>query len=159
MARAYQQSQPADEEREQGPAEWQSLRNELVALLDQVDGQVARSTRETTLSERVRDLRHQVTESEQDTTMRHRDALRSVQRQISRFEEPAPQPLPPNPRDSLQAAINQIRSSQGAPRQQNYAPPQPAPAPQVQQQRVQELAVIEKLAQSVTGLSGRLEKL
>ncbi len=27
-------------------------------------------------------------EAEQDTTMRHRDALRSVQRQISRFEEP-----------------------------------------------------------------------
>jgi localization factor PodJL len=159
MARAYQQSQPTDYDRDQGTAEWQSLRNELVALLDQVDGQVSRSSRETSLSERVRDLRHQVAESEQDTTMRHRDALRSVQRQISRFEEPAPQPLPPNPRDSLQAAINQIRSSQGAPRQQNYAPPQPAPAPQVQQQRVQELAVIEKLAQSVTGLSGRLEKL
>src|SRR5687768_6941548 len=98
MARAYQQSQPTDHDRDQGTAEWQSLRNELVALLDQVDGQVARTSRETTLSERVRDLRHQVAESEQDTTMRHRDALRSVQRQISRFEDPAPQPMPPNPR-------------------------------------------------------------
>ncbi len=154
MARAYPQSQPADYD-QQGPAEWQSLRNELVALLDQVDGQVARS-RDPSLSERVRYLRHQVTEVEQDPSMRHRDALRSVQRQISRFEEPMPQPMPPNPRDSLQAAINQIRSSQSAARQQNYAPP-PAPAPQ--QQRVQELAVIEKLAQSVTGLSGRLERL
>lgn len=153
MARAYQQSQPVDYD-QQGPAEWQSLRNELVALLDQVDGQVSRS-REGSLSERVRDLRHQVTAAEQDTTMRHRDALRSVQRQISRFEEPAPQPMPPNPRDSLQAAINQIRSRQGEPRQANYAP-QPSPAPQ---QRVQDLAVIEKLASSVTGLSGRLERL
>ena len=153
MARAYQQSQPADDDRGQGTAEWQSLRNELVALLDQVDGQVARS-RESTLSERVRDLRHQVTAAEQDTTVRHRDALRSVQRQISRFEEPAPQPMPPNPRDSLQAAINQIRARQGEPRQNNV--PQP-PAPQ--QARVQDLAVIERLASSVTGLSGRLEKL
>jgi localization factor PodJL len=156
MARAYPQSQPVDYD-QQGPAEWQSLRNELVALLDQVDGQVARS-RDPSLSERVRDLRHQVTEAEQDPSIRHRDALRSVQRQISRFEEPAPQPMPPNPRDSLQAAINQIRSSQGASRQQNYAPP-PAPTPAPQQQRVQELAVIERLAQSVTGLSGRLERL
>ena len=81
MARAYQQSQPADDDRGQGSAEWQSLRNELVALLDQVDGQVSRS-RESTFSERVRDLRHQVTAAEQDTTVRHRDALRSVQRML-----------------------------------------------------------------------------
>lgn len=155
MARAYQQSQPSDLDQERGPAEWQSLRSELVALLDQVDGQVARS-RDPSLSERVRDMRHQVTEAEYDPSLRHRDALRSVQRQISRFEEPAPQPMPPNPRDSLQAAIAQIRSSQGAPRQQNYAP-QPAPAPT--QSRVQELAVIERLATSVSGLSGRLERL
>src|SRR5688572_26166957 len=106
MARAYQQSQPSDYDPE-GPAEWQSLRNELVALLDQVDGQVARS-REPSLSERVRDLRHQVTEADQNPQMRHRDALRSVQRQISRFEDPGP--MPPNPRDSLQAAISQIRA-------------------------------------------------
>jgi localization factor PodJL len=153
MARAYQQSQPSDYDREGGPAEWQSLRSELVALLDQVDGQVARS-RDPSLSERVRDMRHQVTEAEQDPSLRHRDALRSVQRQISRFEDPAPQPLPPNPRDSLQAAIAQIRSSQGQPRQQSYAP-----APQPQQSRVQDLAVIERLAGSVNGLSGRLERL
>ena len=153
MARAYQQSQPADDDRSQGSAEWQSLRSELVALLDQVDGQVARS-RDGSLSERVRDMRHQVTAAEQDTAGRHRDALRTVQRQISRFEEPAPQPMPPNPRDSLQAAINQIRARQGEPRQ-FAAPRQPAPQPS----RVQDLAVIERLASSVNGLSGRLEKL
>ena len=152
MARAYQQSQPADDLHDRGSAEWQSLRSELVALLDQVDGQVARS-RDSSLGERVRDLRHEVTAAEQDSTMRHRDALRSVQRQISRFEEPAPQPLPPNPRDSLQAAINQIRARQGEPRQNN------APPPVQQASRVQDLAVIERLANSVTGLSGRLERL
>ncbi len=154
MARAYQQPQPTDYEPDRGPAEWQSLRSELVALLDQVDGQVARS-RDPSLSERVRDLRHQVTEADHETSLRHRDALRSVQRQITRFEEP--QPMPPNPRDSLQAAIAQIRSSQGQgqARQQTYSPP-PQPAPQ---SRVQDLAVIERLANSVTGLSGRLERL
>jgi len=159
MARAYQQSQPSDYEPE-GPAEWQSLRNELVALLDQVDGQVARS-REPSLSERVRDLRHQVTEADQNPQMRHRDALRSVQRQISRFEEPGQ--MPPNPRDSLQAAINQIRASQGshrAPQQQAYAsaPQQQAYAPAPPPQRT-DGPVLQQLAQAVTGLSGRLERI
>ncbi len=154
MARAYQQSQPADDDRGQGTTEWQSLREELVALLDQVDGQVARS-RESSLGERVRDLRHQVTAAEQDSTVRHRDALRTVQRQLSRFEDPAPHHAPPNPRDSLQAAINQIRARQGEVRQDNAprrtAEPQPS--------RLQDLAAIERLAGSVSGLSGRLERL
>jgi localization factor PodJL len=151
MARAYQQSQPNDYDRDQGPGEWQSLRNELVALLDQVDGQVAR--RDGSLSERVRDLRHQVTEADHNSSMRHRDALRSVQRQISRFEEPAQ--MPPNPRDSLQAAISQIRASQGGARQQNYAPASPAP----QAQRGSDAPMLERLAHSVNSLSGRLEGL
>jgi localization factor PodJL len=152
MARAYQQSQPVDYDRDHSPAEWQSLRSELVALLDQVDGQVSRTRGDSSFSERVRDLRHQVAEAEQEPAARHRDALRSVQRQISRFEEPA-QPMPANPRDSLQAAINQIRMSQGAPRQQTqYAPP---PAPQ----RAPDGPMLERLAQAVTGLSGRLERL
>ncbi len=94
MARAYQQSQPVDYDREHSPAEWQSLRSELAALLDQVDGQVAR-TRESSLGERVRDLRHQLAEADQQVDSRHRDALKTVQRQISRFEEPAPpEPTP-----------------------------------------------------------------
>ena len=149
MARAYQQSQPSFE-RDQGPAEWQSLRDELVALLDQVDGQVARSGRETPLSERVRDLRHQVTAADQDAGLRHRDALRTVQRQISRFEDPAP--AQPAPRDSLQAAISQIRANHGAPRQ-------PAPAPTPAAPPRNDGPLLERLAQAVTGLGGRLERL
>src|SRR4051794_1185896 len=104
MARAYQQSQPAEYDHDRGPGEWQSLRQELVSLLDQVDSQVSRS-RVPSLSERVQDVRYQMAEQ---PDMRHRDALKSVQRAISRFEEPAPQQMAPNPRDSLQAAINQI---------------------------------------------------
>ena len=156
MARAYQQSQPVDYDRD--PGEWQSLRSELAALLDQVDSQVARRA-EPSLSERVRDLRYQVADVEPDT--RHRDALKSVQRAITRFEEP-PQPMPPNPRDSLQNAINQIRSRQGEPRpmaapqpqyQQQY---QPVPPPQ---QRASDGPMLERFAQSVNGLSSRLERL
>lgn len=149
MARAFQQSQPADYDSDRSPAEWQSLRSELAALLDQVDGQVARNRSESPLSERVRDLRHQVAEADERNSTRHRDALKTVQRQISRFEEPAPQQMPPNPRDSLQAAINQIRARQGeAPRPQMAPPPRGSEGP-----------MLEKLAGAVTGLSGRLERI
>ena len=152
MARAYQQSQPVEYDRDHSPGEWQSLRHELVALLDQVDGQVARSRgAPPSLGERVQDMRYQVAEQQQND-VRHRDALKSVQRAISRFEEPAPQPMPPNPRDSLQAAINQIRSRQGEPAAQRAMAPAAPP-------RAAEAPLFDKLAQSVNGLSGRLERL
>ncbi|MEO8758268.1 MAG: peptidoglycan-binding protein [Devosia sp.] len=148
MARAYPQSQSVDYDREQGPGEWQSLRHELVALLDQVDGQVSRSRAAPSLAERVQDMRYQVAEQQND--LRHRDALKSVQRAITRFEEPAAPPqMPPNPRDSLQAAINQIRSRQSEPAPRPMAPPARAP----------EAPLFDKLAHSVNGLSGRLEAL
>src|SRR3569833_1634165 len=128
MARAYQQSQPVGDDHDHSPAEWQSLRQELRVLLDQVDGQVARAR----AGDRPRESAYADTPNE----ARHRDALRSVQHAITHIEEPAPQPMPPNPRDSLQAAINQIRASQGAGRARmapqpaaNYAHPAAAPAP------------------------------
>jgi localization factor PodJL len=154
MARAYPQSQPYEPEPERGSGEWQSLRHELVALLDQVDNQVARTRGGSALGERVQDLRHQLIEQEGDS--RHRDALRSVQRAIHRFEEPAPQPMPPNPRDSLQAAINQIRSRHGEPVRANEpARAMPARPPE----RSLDAGLIDRLAGSVNGLSGRLERL
>ncbi|MBI4921963.1 MAG: SEL1-like repeat protein [Devosia nanyangense] len=146
MARALPQSQPADYARDENPAEWQSLRSELVALLDQVDSQVAR-TREPSLTERVRDLRFQVAEAAPDASGRQREALKSVQRAITRFDHDTP-PMPPNPRDSLQAAINQIRSRQ-----------QERPQPAAPQPRSAEGPMLERLAYSVNGLSGRLERL
>ena len=152
MARAYpQQSHSVDDDR--SPAEWRSLRQELMTLLDQVDSQVARA-QAPALAERARDMRFQMTEQENDA--RHRDALKSVQRAITRFEDPAPQPqMPPNPRDSLQAAIDQIRSRQGQPMAQRNVAPPPQPAPM----RAAESPLFDKLAQSVNGLSGRLERL
>src|SRR6185437_183020 len=154
MARAYQQSHPTDTDHD--PHEWSSLRQELVALLDQVDNQVARSRTIPQLNERVQDMRHQVVEQGED---RHRDALRSVQRAIHRFEEPLPPQAPPNPRDSLQAAINQIRARQGQPANtQRMAPPAAAP-PSGPAERALDAALLDRLANSVTGLGGRLERL
>ena len=51
MARAYPQSQTYEPER--NSSDWQSLRHELVALLDQVDSQVARTRGGSALGERV----------------------------------------------------------------------------------------------------------
>ena len=128
--------------------EWHDLRSELVALLDQVESQVARTSRPEPgypgLSERMRDLRHQVTEAEPET--RHREALRSVQRTLSRFSD-REDGVPPNPRDTLESAINQIRSRHiPAPAPRPAAPPEPAPR-------------FDELADAVTGISGRLERL
>src|SRR4051812_36139286 len=147
MARAYPQTQPIDDDR--SPGEWQTLRQELVALLDQVDSQVSRSR---PAAPGNRDLRH--FHEDEDSELRQREALRSVQRAITRFDsnEPVSRQLPPNPRDSLQAAINQIRS-----RQDNQAAPRPAPSPQ--SRAPQEAPLFDKLALSVNGLSGRLERL
>jgi localization factor PodJL len=163
MARAFPQSQPHDHEQEQPQGEWQALRGELVALLDQVETQVARTSRQDRaypgLAERMRELRYQVGESEPDD--RHREALRSVKRAVARFTDrdepgyPAEQQAyaagapgyPPNPRDSLQSAIQQIRS-----RQMEMAPPQA-------QQRAPELPHLDEMARAVDGISGRLERL
>jgi localization factor PodJL len=166
MARAaYPQNDPQDFG--QSPGEWQALRGELVALLDQVESQVSRQPRQDTgyqnLSERMRDLRMQVEEVEPDT--RHREALRSVKRAIDRLsdrEEVAYQtassyserPAAPNPRDTLQSAIQQIRARH----QVDVAPQQPAPAP-APQQRFLDLPQFTEMAQAVGGISGRLERL
>ncbi|MEO6396768.1 MAG: peptidoglycan-binding protein [Devosia sp.] len=113
MARAYPQSLPAD--RGSDNNDWQSLRGELVALLDQVESQVARGRpqQDYDAGERMRDLRMQM-EAPAEPAGRHREALRSVQRAVDRFSD-RDEPLPANPRDTLQSAIDQIRSRPAAP--------------------------------------------
>ncbi|KQW75753.1 hypothetical protein ASC89_22760 [Devosia sp. Root413D1] len=153
MARATSTFQTQDYG-QPGSGEWQELRGELVALLDQVETQVARTARpEPTyqgLAERMRDLRHQVTEAEPDT--RHREALRSVQRAIDKFSDRDEPVAPANPRDTLESAIQQIRSRHfGAPS---------APAPQLpHQQPPQSAPQFDELAEAVGGISTRLERL
>lgn len=152
MARATSPFQTQDYG-QPGAGEWQELRGELVALLDQVETQVARTARPEpaydALAERMRDLRHQVAEVEPDT--RHREALRSVQRAIDKFSE-RDVPVASNPRDTLEAAIQQIRSRHFVPPAQEAAVPQPsapiAPPPR-----------FDELADAVGGISARLERL
>src|SRR5690606_10977736 len=133
MARAYPQTDPQDYA--QSPGEWHALRGELVALLDQVESQVSRQSRPDTgyqnLRERMRDRLRQVEHVEPHT--RPREARRSVKGAIDRlsdreemayqtassYSERAPAP---NPRDTLQSAIQQIRGRH----QVDLPPPQPA---------------------------------
>ncbi|RYE46526.1 MAG: hypothetical protein EOP24_15225 [Hyphomicrobiales bacterium] len=154
MARATSTFQTQDYG-QPGSGEWQELRGELVALLDQVETQVARTARPEPsyqgLAERMRDLRHQVTEAEPDT--RHREALRSVQRAIDKFSDRDEPAAPSNPRDTLESAIQQIRSRHfGAP---------VAPAPQLPHQQLppQSAPQFDELAEAVGGISTRLERL
>ena len=86
MARATSTFQP--QEYGQPGGEWQELRGELVALLEQVESSVVRTSRDPAyegLAERMRDLRHQV--SDPGTDSRHREALRSVQRAVEKFSD------------------------------------------------------------------------
>ncbi len=142
MARANPQY-GRDDYAQPGAGEWQDLRSELSALLDQVESQVARTApREPGyhgLSERMRDLRHQMTEVEPET--RHREALRSVQRAIDKFSER--DEASAVPRDTLQSAIQQIRA--------RHFPAAQAPAA--------EPPIFDELAEAVGGISARLERL
>lgn len=153
MARATSTFQPQDYGQPgygQPGGEWQELRGELVALLDQVESRVARTSRDPAyegLAERMRDLRHQV--SDPGTDSRHREALRSVQRAVEKFSDrDVPAAAPPNPRDTLEDAIQQIRARHFTSPEPARAAPTPAPAPR-----------FDELAASVDGISERLERL
>jgi localization factor PodJL len=114
MARAYPHSDYADTPRKANGGEWQALRGELVALLDQVESRFARPAGDESalggLSQRVRYLRDQVEAPE--PALRRREALRTVKRAVDRFS-------PRDDRhddddDALTSAIAEIRSRQGA---------------------------------------------
>lgn len=160
MARAFPQSPTYDYGADPQQGEWQALRGELVALLDQVESQVARTGRQergySGLADRMRELRYQVGDIDPDD--RHRQALRTVKRAVDRFSErdeasfdasmsAAAPSYPPNPRDSLQSAIQQIRARQ---MEMGTAPAEPRP---------REPSPFDELARAVDGVSGRLETL
>src|SRR3569833_860924 len=153
MARSYPQSQPIDDYEDHSPPEGQTLRQELVTLLQQVDNRVTRA-QATPAPERY---------GEPENDARHRDALKSVARAITRFEDSAPATptqMAPNPRDSLQAAINQIRARRPeAAAQPRPQPPQPQQQTPVPPAAPRDTVVFDKLAQSVNGMTGRLERL
>ncbi|MCW5721516.1 MAG: SEL1-like repeat protein [Devosia sp.] len=114
MARAYPQSDYADSPRNANGGEWQALRGELVALLDQVESRFARSADDEGamggLSQRVRYLRDQVEAPE--PALRRREALRTVKRAVDRFS--MRDDRHDDEEDALHSAIAEIRSRQGA---------------------------------------------
>ena len=155
MARAYPAPPTAEYGAQPSTGDWQALRGELVALLDQVEGQYADTPANPALegfAQRVRDLRYQVTDNGDD---RRREALRSVKRQIERFNDRGEPETIPHADNVLQSAIQQIRARTQAPvappRQMTappaipYAPPMPEPTPR-----------FDALAHSMAGLSERL---
>lgn len=110
-------------------AEWESLRNELVALLDQVEDQVATSQVARPVTPPPAPSRPAPYQAD-----RHSEALRSVRQAVTRLADRTPDDRPVM-RDSVVDAINQIRARQtgGAPsRPEPTAPTAPEPAPQAE---------------------------
>lgn len=111
MARANPLQELSDPAADPQPGEWQALRGELVALLDQVEGRYARVEQPEPalagLTQRVRNLRDQVVGPE--TSVRRREALRTVKRAVDRFSE---RDDVVDEQDALSNAIAEIRGRQ-----------------------------------------------
>ncbi|MCR6670385.1 peptidoglycan-binding protein [Devosia ginsengisoli] len=147
MARAYQFPDMPEPATEPQPGEWQALRGELVALLDQVEGHYVDDERDepalSGLTRRVRNLRDQVVRPE--PAMRRREALRTVKRAVDRFTER--DDLGGHDHDELSNAIAEIRGRQMS-----------APAAALGR-RAADMPEFRELSALVGGLSGRLERL
>jgi localization factor PodJL len=145
MARAFPAPETSEIGLEPETGEWQALRGELVALLDQVESRYTPEDEPQDdfdgLARRVRALRSQVREA--PGTARRREALRSVKRAVDRFSERTE----PAEDDDLASAIAEIRSRQGA-----------NPAPMLARRGIENAQLVE-LTGLVSGLSGRLERL
>lgn len=152
MARAFPQTLPRDGDRDQSGADWQSLRGELVALLDQVETQVARTRHDDAYDQSGRPGMPMMETAPESGNIRHREALRSVQRAVDRFnyrDEPVASPG----RESLQSAIDQIRGRQNAP---TSAPAMPSPPPVP---RAPEAPRLDQFATALGGMTARLERI
>ena len=149
MARAHSYQDMSDRVADPQPGEWQALRGELVALLDQVEGRYARVERSEPaldgLTERVRHLRDQVVGPE--PTDRRREALRTVKRAVDRFSYRDDADQMESDQHSLASAIAEIRGRQTA----VVAPAAAYPS--------LDLPELRELSGLVGGLSGRLEML
>lgn len=127
-------------------AEWESLRNELVALLDQVEDQLA--------TPRAKPAPQPSAPAPRPAHMsRHGEALRSVRQAVDRLADRSETDTAPR-RDSVADAISQIRARQTGTAFQ-YVPAAPQPAPEPARTPAVELA---GFAQAVAGLGQRIEQ-
>lgn len=114
--------EPLSAPRRSNGAEWESLRNELVALLDQVEDQVASAQ---SVRPRTQPAAPVPSPAQAD---RHSEALRSVRQAVTRLADRNPEDRPVM-RESVVDAINQIRARQtGATRHAAIAPTPAEPA-------------------------------
>ncbi len=148
MPRAYLDPDMLNAPRDPSGGEWQALRGELVALLDQVEDRYAHTERPEPavngLAQRVRSLRERV-EGGAEPAIRRREALRTVKRAVDRFSER--DTMADDENDALTRAIAEIRSRQMS-----------APGPAVGR-GASVNPEFRELTTLVTGLSGRLERL
>lgn len=150
MARAYPIPEDSELASDPQPGQWQALRGELVALLDQVEGRYARVEEPEPepalagLTQRVRNLRDQVVGPE--PAVRRQEALRTVKRAVDRFSEREDTTVR-GQQETLAKAISEIRG-----RQMSTAPA-PTQQPAAPNPEFRELNTL------VGGLSGRLERL
>tara|TARA_R110000868_G_scaffold21523_6_gene89104 strand:- start:1948 stop:5673 length:3726 start_codon:yes stop_codon:yes gene_type:complete len=149
MARAHSFQDMTDPAREPQPGEWQALRGELVALLDQVEGRYAQVEEPepalTGLTQRVRNLRDQVIGPE--PAVRRREALRTVKRAVDRFSERDEAAHHDDEDDALASAIAEIRGRQMSGTAAGLG------------RRVVDTPEFRELNSLVGGLSGRLGRL
>lgn len=140
-------------------AEWESLRNELVALLDQVEDHVTSAKPDTTQPQAVtpRPMAHQAS--------RHSEALKSVRQAVYRLADRSSDDRPVM-RESVVDAINQIRARQtGAVNVPEPEPTvveptpaiaEPAREPQPTPPAARDDAELSGLAQSLDALGERI---
>ncbi|WP_137150966.1 peptidoglycan-binding protein [Devosia sp. FKR38] len=149
MARAYSVQDPSEHVSDPLPGDWQALRGELVALLDQVEGRYARVEEPdpalSGLSARVRNLRDQVVGPE--PSIRRREALRTVKRAVDRFSDRDELARHDDEPDALTSAIAEIRGRQMSSSAAALG------------RRATDMPEFRELNALVGGLSGRLERL
>ncbi|MET3901050.1 localization factor PodJL [Devosia sp. UYZn731] len=151
MARAFPISDNTDADQDLNTGDWQALRGELVALLDQVEGRYARTERVDPalegLSQRVRSLRDQVGGTPEPSA-RRREALRTVKRAVDRFSDRD------ETEDMIDADTDQLRSAIAEIRSRQFSAPAAALG-----RRATDMPEFRELNALVGGLSGRLERL
>ncbi len=148
MARAAAKNVPAETTTPSKAGEWQALRGELVALLDQVEGRYVQVERDDPeldgLAERVRSLRGQVEAPR--PAMRRNEALKTVKRAVDRFAVREESQIGQDT-DALELAIAEIRGRQMS-----------APAAALRRQ-ANDMPEFRELSGLVGGLSSRLARL
>lgn len=132
-------------------AEWESLRNELVALLDQVEDQVATSQATKAAPQPAAPVRPAPRQPD-----RHSEALRSVRQAVTRLADRSPDDRPVM-RESVVDAINQIRARQtGDTLPQSPKPEIAAPVSSQRSELADFASSLDAIGEKIAGFEDRI---